>query len=257
MASMGHESRRSPRVPYALQIPIRGPKGITSGRCQNLGLEDLMLYTSKPYKEGTAVRLKFMLPGQDQAILTDARVQRCLVREKNGSFCWMWLTYANMSAQARERILRFLLESKVASTTLRTPTIDDWGDGIRGAGAGKPAMSPANGTEQDEPSCSIEEFTGFAVKFRDTGDFTGEYADNISRGGIFIRTDKVLPKDAPVVISLYIPGSARPMYLEGKVVWWRASDPPGLGIRFVDPPLTITRRIDAFVKKVTEMSADL
>jgi uncharacterized protein (TIGR02266 family) len=68
--------------------------------------------------------------------------------------------------------------------------------------------------------------------------FTAGYATNLSRGGLFIASEKPLPPDSALELTLVLPSSARIRAL-GRVVWDR--DPrkstcpltPGMGVKFL------------------------
>lgn len=53
MTSSRDEQRGGRRVDYSLRVAMRGPKGITHGRCQSLGAKALFLETTDAYPDGT------------------------------------------------------------------------------------------------------------------------------------------------------------------------------------------------------------
>jgi uncharacterized protein (TIGR02266 family) len=69
--------------------------------------------------------------------------------------------------------------------------------------------------------------------------FFSNHVCNISRGGLFIRSDTPLPLNAEVSLVLRLPGADRSIYASGRVVWnydiQRGTSRiiPGSGIRFV------------------------
>ena len=62
---------------------------------------------------------------------------------------------------------------------------------------------------------------------------------NISRGGLFLRSDRPLPLNAEVSLVLHLPETGRNVFAVGRVMWScdveKESPPlvPGSGIRFV------------------------
>lgn len=69
--------------------------------------------------------------------------------------------------------------------------------------------------------------------------FYAGFAENLSAGGIFVATHKVLPVGELLTLSIRLPGSARPIEGTGEVRWVReyserSNVPPGLGLRFVE-----------------------
>lgn len=67
-----------------------------------------------------------------------------------------------------------------------------------------------------------------------------EYADNISLGGMFIKTDKPFPTGTRFSLELSIGYNGKKIAGEGEVVWTKefssSSDerPSGMGIKFVE-----------------------
>ncbi|MFH1263519.1 MAG: TIGR02266 family protein [Pseudomonadota bacterium] len=65
---------------------------------------------------------------------------------------------------------------------------------------------------------------------------------NLSKGGVFVRTDLPLPPGSSIDFEFTIPGSERVIRAEGIVVWVRKRDskdrvflpehPPGMGVQF-------------------------
>lgn len=70
--------------------------------------------------------------------------------------------------------------------------------------------------------------------------FVSNHVSNISRGGLFIRSDAPLPLNAEVSLVLRLPGAEQSIHATGRVVW--NYDMPkgttrivsGSGIRFLD-----------------------
>jgi len=75
------------------------------------------------------------------------------------------------------------------------------------------------------------------VKYRSLDTFFYDYALNISRGGIFIKTREPLEKGSKVEIEFDLPADTRTIRSTGQVVRVVRSDddstePPGMGIMF-------------------------
>jgi len=68
-----------------------------------------------------------------------------------------------------------------------------------------------------------------------------DYAINISTGGVFIESSKVLPEDTDVTVKLNLPDSDIILVAKAKVAWTNNPDslkksslPSGMGLLFVD-----------------------
>jgi uncharacterized protein (TIGR02266 family) len=70
------------------------------------------------------------------------------------------------------------------------------------------------------------------------GEFLTRYADDVSRGGIFVRTRELLAVGCPVNLNLQLGNGVTLLDGSGTVFWTRGADPssaegePGMGIRF-------------------------
>ncbi|MBI4509818.1 MAG: PilZ domain-containing protein [Deltaproteobacteria bacterium] len=75
------------------------------------------------------------------------------------------------------------------------------------------------------------------VRYRDGNELASSYVQNISGGGVFVRTFRPLPVGLELTLELYLEdGSEEPMTIKGKVVWERLiGRDDGMGIQFLEP----------------------
>jgi len=83
--------------------------------------------------------------------------------------------------------------------------------------------------------------------------FYGGFAENLSAGGIFVATHKMLPVGEVLMLSIRLPGRTRPVEGAGEVRWVReyserSNVPPGLGLRFVEIELGGIEAIERFLE---------
>lgn len=71
------------------------------------------------------------------------------------------------------------------------------------------------------------------VEYEDADDFLGDYTENLSAGGTFIHTARLLERDTKIQLVLSFPGLLQPVALEGIVRWSRGGKQPGIGLEFV------------------------
>jgi type IV pilus assembly protein PilZ len=91
------------------------------------------------------------------------------------------------------------------------------------------------------------------VQYRTVQEFLGAYARNISGGGVFIHSQRVLPLNQPVRLRFTLPGVSHRFETGGIVVWSnpspsRGSLPSGMGIKFLDLDSKDRGLIEEFVK---------
>lgn len=83
------------------------------------------------------------------------------------------------------------------------------------------------------------------VEYEDADDFIGDYTENLSSGGTFIHTTRLLERDTTIQLVLSFPGLLKPMSIQGIVRWSRGGKQPGVGIEFL--PGSDREKLDALV----------
>jgi type IV pilus assembly protein PilZ len=95
------------------------------------------------------------------------------------------------------------------------------------------------------------------VAYRTVSGFVTDWAVNISRGGLFINTQKPLPVGTGVRLIISLPGTDFPFDLTGRVTRVNEShgtsnQVPGMAIEFVDVDDEKRSRIEAFVNRLRQ-----
>lgn len=98
------------------------------------------------------------------------------------------------------------------------------------------------------------------VVFKNENEFVEEYSRNISRGGIFLKTDRLLDPNAVLAIDLYIPPRQEAVSVVGRVRRLMVvSDPEregehlyGVGIEFIETNEPFQHLIDDLVRQEEE-----
>ncbi|TMA28073.1 MAG: TIGR02266 family protein [Deltaproteobacteria bacterium] len=88
------------------------------------------------------------------------------------------------------------------------------------------------------------------VRFRTAREFSEEHAINLSRGGIFIRSDEPPPVNSAVEVELQLPDGGPPVSSAGVVVHQvlpGGKKEAGVGIQFVDSSDPFRERIDRYM----------
>ncbi|MBI5529290.1 MAG: TIGR02266 family protein [Deltaproteobacteria bacterium] len=91
------------------------------------------------------------------------------------------------------------------------------------------------------------------VGYRTVGSFITDYILNISRGGIFVTTQKPLPIGTRVRLVFSLPDFPLPFDLAGEVRWVNppghgSHAAPGMGIGFSNLDENARKRIERFIK---------
>jgi uncharacterized protein (TIGR02266 family) len=88
------------------------------------------------------------------------------------------------------------------------------------------------------------------VRFRTAQEFVEEHATNLSRGGIFIRSDDPPPVNSSVDVSINLPDGGPPVSSAGVVVHQvlpGSNVEAGAGVQFVDASDAFRDRIDRYM----------
>lgn len=88
-----------------------------------------------------------------------------------------------------------------------------------------------------------------SARFRTATEFVQEHATNLSRGGVFIRTDKPPAVDTVVEVELQLPDGGLPVTSAGIVV--HRSPESGVGVQFVDASDVFRERIDGYMASLS------
>jgi uncharacterized protein (TIGR02266 family) len=71
------------------------------------------------------------------------------------------------------------------------------------------------------------------VDYGDRDEFHSEWTENVSAGGMFVRTDREFATGEPVAVELSFPGLLQPLEVRGRVAWIRSGtpmQPSGVGV---------------------------
>jgi len=89
----------------------------------------------------------------------------------------------------------------------------------------------------DEKRKTDREPVTLFVEYEGADDLVGDYTENLSSGGTFVATNRVLPIGTAVQLVLGFPGLLEPIAIEGIVRWTRPeSEGAGAGIQFSPGP---------------------
>lgn len=93
-----------------------------------------------------------------------------------------------------------------------------------------------------------------SVVFKNKKTFVKSYTENAGMGGIFIKTENLLPLGHQFLLKLKLPGVEEPIEVESEVIWSRKKSdefphPPGMGIKFNELPEKSGQILRAYLRK--------
>lgn len=108
---------------------------------------------------------------------------------------------------------------------------------------------PADSHRRAHPRFTVD----LDVTLESDHNFYAGFAENLSAGGIFVATHKILPIGERITLSIRLPGIEQPVLGVGEVRWARdyseqSNVPPGLGFRFVELSPGGVELIERFLK---------
>ena len=97
------------------------------------------------------------------------------------------------------------------------------------------------------------------VEYNDADEMVADFTDNISTGGTFVLTSRLLPEGTAVRLVLSFPGLIKPLPLTG-IVKWSREDPPeerGLGVAFDGASQDAMERLGEMVERIASGDPEL
>jgi uncharacterized protein (TIGR02266 family) len=90
----------------------------------------------------------------------------------------------------------------------------------------------------------------FHITFHTVDALVVAYSSNLSRGGLFLKTTRLLPPESVMSLIIHLPDGGDDITVDCSVVFTRdGSDgqPQGMGLKFVDPDENVKKRIEWFI----------
>lgn len=96
------------------------------------------------------------------------------------------------------------------------------------------------------------------VRYKTAGAFIQEYTENISMGGLFVRTEQPLNVGDLVKLTVFLPGADRQLIVEGSVAHREAprfladadGAVSGMGVEFIELSMEDRQALAAYVKSL-------
>jgi uncharacterized protein (TIGR02266 family) len=97
------------------------------------------------------------------------------------------------------------------------------------------------------------------VEYGDAADLVADYTENISTGGTFVFTDRLLAPGTEVRLVLSFPGLIKPLPLTGRVKWVREEPPEerGVGVSFDEETEESIARLRGIIDRIAEHDPEL
>jgi uncharacterized protein (TIGR02266 family) len=96
-----------------------------------------------------------------------------------------------------------------------------------------------------------------SLTFKDRQSFVKAYTGNISRGGLFVRTERPLKQGEQFLLKLQIPGLSQPIKVSCEVSWvtkesYTEKSPRGMGVKFCEMSKQDSQILNRYVQSIIE-----
>jgi len=100
----------------------------------------------------------------------------------------------------------------------------------------------------------------FQITFQTVDALVVAYSANLSRGGLFLKTDRLMPEASVISLLIKLPDCGDDIEVPCTVVFVRDGkdgQTAGMGLKFIDPDESIQRRIEWFIINSSPESSEL
>jgi uncharacterized protein (TIGR02266 family) len=243
-----------------------------------LGLEEIGVRCLGPPPVGTRVSMALYLPGSPVPEVVVAEVSESQPAAGRAADAGFRARFLAMHPDGRHRIDALLQELERRGPPPRTPAskatpiaealVTPLSSALVVLAASeKPALTvtrPAAPAPVAAPRVFPRYATRFKVRFNDALEFIEQYADNISRGGVFIETLDPPELERSVSVVLELPDGGAPISAAALVVHRvtfeeasRYGERAGCGVQFLDTSDGFHERIEEYLAKLANTPEDL
>lgn len=100
----------------------------------------------------------------------------------------------------------------------------------------------------------------FQITFHSVDALVVAYSANLSRGGLFLKTDRAMPQGSVISLVIKLPDGGEDIEVPCTVIFARDGadgQAAGMGLKFIDPDESIQRRIEWFIINSSPESSEL
>ncbi len=223
------DKRKDERIRAEIRVKFKTPKDFFKKYTEDISKGGIFVKAANPLPQGTRVKVILMVPGEDNIELS-GRVVYILEEDEAtriGRSPGMGVEFSDIDSDTEEKLNKIIerIKKKIA-------------------------------IDFEEKRSDERVLTEIKLKVKSTDGFVQKYAEDISKGGIFIKTDKPLPFDAKVKILLELPDSEE-IELDGRVVYILSEEEakammrsPGMGIQFVDVSPEVRKKLEDLIEEI-------
>lgn len=222
------DRRSGPRALASFPVRFAAAGEARVAAARDLGQGGIFVRCANPPRVGEEVLVALHLPDDAPPLELRASVRRAVPRAAPPASPGFAAQFIEIPPDARVRIGAFIRDTHDQTHT--------------------PAAGTPRYTEEGRDRREFARYrAAFRVQFASTRDFVVEYAENISRGGVFIATSSPAPRDATIDVRLELPDGGPAAEAVARVV--HVSE-HGMGCQFIEMPDAFRARLDAFLERL-------
>ncbi len=223
------DKREDERIRAEIRVKFNKPKDFLKKYTEDISKGGIFVKAINPLPVGTDVKIILMIPGEDNIELSGKVVYVLNENEatKIGRSPGMGVEFSAIDSDTGKKMEKIIERIK-----------------------GKVTL------DFEEKRSDERVITEIKLKFKSANGFVQKYTEDISKGGVFIKTDKPLPFDTKVKVLLELPDSGQ-IELDGRVVYILRKDEakammrsPGMGIQFVNVSPEINKRLEDLIEEI-------
>jgi len=226
---IAEDKRASERIRAEIKVKFKTPRDFLKKYTEDISKGGLFVKAVNPLPHGTPVTVKLMLPGYDDIELKGKVVYVLKEDEavKIGRSPGMGIEFLDLSEPIVRRMEDLVKKIKEKVSI-----------------------------EFDERRKDERVLAEIKLKFKSANGFIQKYAEDISKGGVFISTDKPLPFDTVVKLVLIFPDGEE-LKLDGKVIYVLNQEEakkllrsPGMGVQFINVTPEMSKKLEEKIEKL-------
>lgn len=228
------------------------PKIFLEQYSENISKGGMFVRSQKKFELNQEITLIVDMPGVESPLQLRALVV-------HSSEHGVGLQFTQMDDDTRKAIDKFVDHAvsaearKASSKAMESGS----GDAPKARATASPAETAAGKTGADRRKAARVP-ARLVVRFSSPKAFLQQYTENISKGGIFIRSDSPLPVGQEVTITLHLPLTQRQIEAAGLVKHNHGGEndsPKGMGIEFTDLTDEDRKLVEAYVHTLLDKKA--
>lgn len=203
------DRRSADRIAAVIQVRYKKREDFVLEYARDISQGGIFIGTEDPLTEGETVELQLHLPGLPQPVTLLGTIVRT-VRAREKGLSGMGIAFGELEEYVRATLQTYLKELEAN----RECVVDRRGKSVR----------------YDQV---------LEVRYQSVKDFLVDYSENISKNGIFVRSEAPPPIDTIVPMKIYLP-NGKVLEITGRVAHTidpeaaqRLSHAPGMGIEFL------------------------